>query len=153
MIVAVAVAAMVVMASACGPKPPVVEEPREPRSGTGTGTGSGAAGDGAKDPLATAVERIVTLYEEIGRLPPAGSCAEAAATIDRWTAERGDAIVQVRDAAQGEQAALVDGLFHDASPRLAAAMKGIDELAARCASEPSVTAALARLSPGTERQP
>ncbi len=141
-----------VMGSACGTKPPVVEEPKEAGSGTGTGTEGDGAG-GAKDALATAVERVVTLYEEIGRLPPAGSCAEAAATIDRWTAERGDAIVQVRDAAQGEQAALVDGLFHDASPRLAAAMKGIDELAARCASEPSLTAALARLSPGTERQP
>ena len=131
------VAVAAVVGFACGPKASAVavEEPRKAGSGTGTGTGTGAEGDAgeAKDPLATAVERIVTLYEEIGRLPAAGSCPETAATIERWTVERRDAIVQVRDAAQGEQAALVDGLFHDASPRLAAA--------------------LARLSAGTETQP
>jgi hypothetical protein len=100
----------------------------------------------SKDPLAAAVERIVTLYEAIATLPPATTCGEAAASIDRWTSERAAALAQVRDAAQGEQAELVDGLFHDASPRLSAAIRAVDTLAARCASEPAMTAALTRLS-------
>lgn len=142
-----------VSGAACGPKPP-------PTSGTTSSAppDAGATIDAAtadltesQDPLAAAVERIVTLYEAIATLPSATTCGDAAVSIDRWTTERADAMAQVRDAAQGEQAELVDGLFHDASPRLSAAMKAVDTLATRCASEPSMTVALTRLSTEASR--
>ena len=108
-------------------------------------------GEPSKDPLAAAVERIVTNYEAIGKLQPAVSCKEAAAAIDEWTSANAPAFTRVRDAARSEQAPLVDGLFHDASPRLSVAMKSIDELAARCASEPALGDALTRLSTEAQR--
>lgn len=149
--------AIVLAVAACGPTTRAVEQPggsgTATGAGAGTGTGTGAPVDGqiSKDPLAAAVERIVTLYEAIATLPPAGSCRDAAASIDTWTTEHAPALAQIRDAAQGEQAALVDGLFHDASGRLTDAMQKIDQLAARCASEPALGAALARLSTEAQR--
>lgn len=145
--VGVLVVGMAVVLAACGPKATTVAEPEKPGAGTGTGTETdGGVEESAKDPLAAAVEQIVALYEAIATLPPASSCGEAATSIETWIAERQDALVQVRDAAQGPQAPLVDGLFHDASPRLTASLRAVDQLATRCASEPAVNAALARLS-------
>ena len=138
---------VVALVMACGPKAVPVGTPQKIDAGTGAGSGSGTVPDAdPKDPLAAAVERIVTLYEAIAKLPPAGSCHDAATAIDQWTGERVAALAQVREAAKGSQAQLVDGLFIDASPRLSIAMKAVEELATRCSTEPAVGAALARLS-------
>jgi hypothetical protein len=137
-LVAVAVA---IGAAACGPKAATVAEPAE--QGPGKGPEAEIAVP-AKDPLAAAVEQIVVLYEAIAKLE--GPCREVAAAIEGLIGERTGALAQVRDAAQGAQAALVDGLFHDASPRLTASMQAVELLSTRCVSEPAVNAALARLS-------
>lgn len=138
--------ALVAVLAACGPKS--TEQPRiaPPVDAAVPETPAADAAEESKDPLASAVESIVTLYEAIAKLPAGTSCQDAAASIDRLGAERASARTQVRVASQGSQATLVDGLFHDASPRLSAAMTAIDALATRCTSEPAVGAALARLS-------
>lgn len=141
---------MIAMAlvAGCGPKAATVEGP----GAEGQGEGKGIVDpDESKDPLAAAVERIVTLYEAIATLPPAASCNDAATSIETWTKERADALAHIRDAAQGQQAALVDGLFHDSSERLADAMQKIEALATRCASEPALGEALTRLSTEAQR--
>jgi hypothetical protein len=140
-------AVIVMLAAACGPPmSPTTTRTTAPPPDAGATPGAGATTGDAKDPLAAAVEQIVTLYEAIATLPAGGSCRDAAASIDTWVAERTAVLAQVRDAAQGTQAALVDGLFHDASPRLSAAMTAIDGHATRCTAEPSFGAALTRLS-------
>lgn len=147
------VIALALAIAACGPKATTVAEPGGSGTGTGTGTDTGSAVDAgeSKDPLAAAVERIVTLYEAIATLPPAASCKDAATSIDQWTKERAGALAQIRDAAQSEQAALVDGLFHDSSGRLTDAVQKVEALATRCASEPALGEALTRLSTETQR--
>ncbi|HUQ03180.1 MAG TPA: hypothetical protein VM261_11845 [Kofleriaceae bacterium] len=142
-----AVVLVAAVVAACGPKTSPTGGPTTAsRPDAGHTPEANPAVDEAKDPLAAAVERVVTLYESIATLPPGGSCRDAATSIETWTVERAAVLVQVRDAARGAQAALVDGLFHDASPRLAAAMTAIDGHATRCASEPAFGAALTRLS-------
>jgi predicted small lipoprotein YifL len=137
---------LVAMLAACGPKsaatphtPPPADASVPPPDGT-------VAGEPSKDPLANAVESNVKLYEMIAALPESGQCPEVAVLINRMIDERAAALAQVREAAKGAQAALVDGLFHDASPRLSAAMTKIDALATRCVRGPDVSTALARLS-------
>jgi hypothetical protein len=140
-------AVLVLLAAACGPRTsPTTTTATPPAPDAGATPAADPTTGDAKDPLAAAVEQIVTLYEAIATLPAGGSCRDAAASIDAWVAERTAVLAQVRDAAQGAQAALVDGLFHDASPRLAAAMTAIDGHATRCTAEPAFGAALTRLS-------
>jgi hypothetical protein len=141
---------LVVVLAACGPKsaatphaPPPADAAVPPADAAVAAEPSPGA---SKEPLAGAVERVVKLYESIAAIPASGPCPEVAMRVGRMIDERAADLAQVRDAAKGPQAALVDGLFHDASPRLSAAMTSIDALSMRCVRGPDVSAALARLS-------
>jgi hypothetical protein len=131
---------------ACGPKSTATPHPPPPADASVAPPDAATTTDPSKDPLANAVESVVKLYEMIAAIPASGQCPEVAVLIGQMIDQRAAALEQVRDAAKGAQAALVDGLFHDASPRLSAAMTAIDALATRCVRGPDVGAALARLS-------
>jgi hypothetical protein len=140
----------VAMLAACGPKSTATPHTPPPADASVPPPDAALAADPSpsrsKDPLANAVESVVKLYEMIAAIPASGQCPEVAMMIGQMIDQRAAVLEQVRDAAKGSQAALVDGLFHDASPRLSAAMTSIDALQMRCIRGPDVSAALARLS-------
>jgi hypothetical protein len=141
-----ALVVLVALLAACGPKSAATPHTPPPADASVPPADAAGGAEPSKDPLANSVESVVSMYEMIAALPTTAHCPEAAMLINRMIDAHAAVRAQVQEAAKGEQAALVDGLFHDASPRLSAAMTAIDALAMRCSRGDDVNAALARLS-------
>ncbi len=147
-------AAALFTAAACGPRPapaaPTGADTAGARVAGPTGptepTGPSEPAGSPKDSLAAAVERSVEMLEAIAVIPSTLPCPDAAARIDRLVRERAADRATVHAAIVGDQRADVDALYEDASGRLADVMVKIDALAARCAADATLTAALGRVS-------